>query len=342
MANSKPPTIKDVAELAGVSVATVSRVLNGSVYVKDDVRERVLATAETLNYRPSRVARSLRTQRSKTIALLIPDIQNRFFVSLQRGLEDYVFSQGFVVMVCNTVDDPGRESLYLQILEDEAIAGIVICPTDEDRSPDQLHEIASRGVPLVAVDRRLKRAQVDFVLSENITGAKAAVSHLIEQGHRRIAIIAGPSRFTPASERKLGYEQALSEHGIPLDPVYIRRTNYKSDESEVVTHELLTGPNPPTALFLSSGNVAIGSLKAIHQLGLRIPDDISLVVFDDPDWAEAYSPPLTVVAQDTRKLGQLSGELLLSRMRGSTKPFEDLRLPTQLVIRGSVSTPSPR
>jgi len=332
----KSPTIKDVAEAAGVSVATVSRVLNGNAYVKSPVRQRVMATAEELNYRPNRIARSLRTQRSKTIAVVVPDIQNRFFVALERGLEDYIFGEGYTVLVCNTGDDPDRESLYLRLLVDEAVAGIAVCATDEHRSAKQLLEIMDKGVALVAVDRRLENAPVDFVLSDNIGGASRAVSYLIEQGHRRIGLIAGPNKYTPAIERRMGYEQALLEHGLPIDPQLIADTNYKSTESEIATRELLTLHNPPTALFLSSGNVAIGSLKAIYNLGLRIPEDISLVVFDDPDWAEAHSPPLTVIAQDTHVMGKLTGELLLSRIRGNNDAHEERRLPTQLIIRKSV------
>lgn len=332
----KAPTIKDVAEHAGVSAATVSRVLNGNAYVKGRVRQRVMASAEELNYRPNRIARSLRTQRSRTVAVVVPDIQNRFFVALERGLEDYIFGEGYTVLVCNTGDDPDRESLYLRVLVDESIAGIVVCATDESRSAKQLLEIMEKGVALVAVDRRLENAAVDFVLSDNVGGAQNAVAHLIEQGHRRIGLIAGPNKFTPAMERQKGYELALQAHGISVDPVLVKATNYKSDESEVATRQLLTQPNPPTALFLSSGNVAIGCLKAIHLLGLKIPDDVSLVIFDDPDWAEAYSPPLTVVAQDTRTMGSLTGELLLSRMRGNKEEHRERRLPTQLIRRSSV------
>lgn len=332
----KTPTIKDVAELAGVSVATVSRVLNGNAYVKGAVRQRVVASAEQLNYRPNRIARSLRTQRSKTIAVVVPDIQNRFFVALERELENYAFDEGYTVLVCNTGDNPDRESLYLRVLVDEAIAGIVVCPTDEHRSAAQLLEIMQKGVALVAVDRRLENAPIDFVLSDNVGGSERAISYLIEQGHRRIGFIAGPNKYTPASERRLGYEQALMRHGIALEPELIQDTNYKSDQSEIATRELLTLENPPTALFLSSGNVAIGCLKAIHKLGLKIPDDISLVVFDDPDWAEAYSPPLTVVTQDTLNMGRLTGELLLSRVNGNKEMHKEWRLPTQLVIRSSV------
>lgn len=335
----KSPTIRDVAHHASVSVATVSRVLNGNPLVKDELRQRVMSTAEKLNYRPNRLARNLRTQSTKTIAMVVPDIQNPFFVSVERGLEEKIFSEGYTVLVCNTDDDPDRESLYLQLLVDEAVAGIVVCATDERRSAEQLLKIMEKGIALVALDRRLENAPVDGVLSDNFSGTRNAVTYLIEQGHKRIGLIAGPAKYAPARERRMGYEQALIEHGLPVEPQLIKVTNFKSNEAETATRELLTLASPPTAVFLSSGNVAIGSLRAIHQLGLQIPNDVSLIVFDDPDWAEAYNPPLTVVTQNTRQLGALAGKLLLHRIRGSSESPQEWHLPTQLIIRGSVSQP---
>jgi LacI family transcriptional regulator len=333
----KSPTVKEVAEHSGVSVATVSRVLNGRTDVDRELRQRVMAAVEQLHYRPNRLARNLRTKSTKVIALVVPDIQNPFFISVQRGLEEVAFREGYTVLVCNTDDDPDRESTYLQVLVDEAVAGIVVCATDERRSSAQLLKILGQGIALVALDRRLENAPVDGVLSDNFGGTRTAVSYLIEQGHRRIGLIAGPNKYAPARERRMGYEQALLDHGLPVDPTLIKVTNFKGPEAEVATTQLLTSDEPPTALFLSSGNVAIGSLRAIHRLGLQIPNDVSLIVFDDLDWADAYNPPLTVVAQGTHQLGGLAGDLLLRRIRGSTESPQERHLPTQLITRGSVS-----
>jgi DNA-binding LacI/PurR family transcriptional regulator len=335
----KPPTVKEVAQQAGVSVATVSRVLNGSTAVDGELRQRVMAAAEQLRYRPNRLARNLRTKSTKTIAIVVPDIENPFFVSVTRGLEEVAFREGYTVLVCNTDDDPQRESVYLQVLLDEAVAGIDVCATDERRSSAQVLKIMEQGVAMVGLDRRLENAPVDGVLSDNFGGTRTAVAYLIEQGHRRIGLIAGPPKYAPARERRMGYEQALLDHGIAVDPALIKVTNFKGPEAAVATEELFTAGDPPTALFLSSGNVAIGSLRALHRLGLQVPADVSLIVFDDLEWADAYNPPLTVVSQNTRQLGGLAGDLLLRRIRGGTEPPQERHLATQLIVRGSVTRP---
>lgn len=191
----KSPTVKDVAHHAGVSVATVSRVLNGSTAVDGELRQRVMTAVSQLRYRPNRLARNLRTKSTKTIAIVVPDIQNPFFVSVERGLEEVAFREGYTVLVCNTDDDPDRESNYLQVLSDELVAGIVVCATDERRSSAQLLKILEEGIALVALDRRLENAPIDGVLSDNFGGTRTAVSYLIEQGHRRIGLIAGPPKY---------------------------------------------------------------------------------------------------------------------------------------------------
>ncbi len=331
----KSPTMKEVAQHAGVSVATVSRVLNDNAAVDGELRQRVMSAIEHLRYRPNRLARNLRTNSTKTIAIVVPDIENPFFVSVARGLEEVAFRAGYTVMVCNTDDDLDRESAYLQVLGDELVAGIVVCATDERRSAEQVRKILDKGIAVVSLDRRLENAAVDGVLSDNFGGTRTAVSYLIEQGHRRVGLIAGPAKYAPARERRMGYEQALIDHGLPINPELIKVTNFKSSEAEAATEELLSSADRPTALFLSSGNVAIGSLRAIRHLGLGIPSDISLIIFDDLDWAAAYNPPLTVVAQNTRQLGGLAGDLLLQRIRGSSEPPHERHLPTQFVVRGS-------
>jgi len=336
----KPVTIKDVARQAGVSVATVSRVLNGSPTVNPALRRQVLTTVETLKYRPNRLARNLRTNTTKIIAFVVPDIQNPFFISVARGIEEVAFREGYTLLVCNTDDDPQREASYFQVLSDEAIAGIVVCSSDERLGHIEARKLLNRGMALVAVDRRLENAPVDSVLSDNFGGSRLAVSHLIQCGHRRIGLIAGPDRFAPGRERRLGYEQALLDHDLPVERELVKVTNFKAATAETATAELLGLPQPPTALFVCSGNSALGALRAIHRCGLSIPQDISVVIFDDLDWEEAYNPPLTAVAQNTRLLGITAADLLLRRIRGDKETPQERRLPTSLVIRGSCAPPT--
>ncbi|MGH2543586.1 MAG: LacI family DNA-binding transcriptional regulator, partial [Ardenticatenaceae bacterium] len=328
----KPITVKDVARAAEVSVATVSRVLNGNDTVDDALRQRVIAAAEKLDYRPNRLARNLRTNSTTLVALVLPDIQNPFFVAVARGVEEVTFREGYTLLVCNTDDEQRRETSYFQVLNDEVVAGIIVCATDEERAHKEMLTALKRGVAVVALDRYLKDLPVDSVLSDNVAGAYHAVSYLIELGHRRIGLVAGASHYTPGRERRLGYEQALADHGLALDADLIQTTNFRTSGAEVATRALLNLAEPPTALFISSGNLAPGSLRIVNRRKLRIPDDISILLFDDPEWAGAYNPPLTAVAQDTRELGIMAGRLLLQRIRGAETPPQEWRLPTQLIV----------
>ncbi len=335
----KSATVKDVAERARVSVATVSRVLNGSSSVDAELQARVVAAIAELQFRPNRLARNLRTNSTKTIAFVVPDIENPFFISVVRGVEEVAFREGYSLLVCNTHDDIKRENQYVELLTDEAVAGLIICPTDERRGHTQVQQALNSGMAVVALDRRLEDASVDGVLSENFGSSRSAVSYLIELGHRRIGIVAGPDHFAPGRERRQGYEQALIDHGLPIDRELIKLTHFRASEAEGAVEGLLNLPDRPTALFISSGNAALGSLRAVNRHGLTIPDDISIVIFDDPDWASIYNPPLTCVAQKTRDLGVVASELLLRRIRGHEEPVQERRLPTRLIIRESCVPP---
>ncbi len=331
----KPATVKDVARQAQVSVATVSRVLNDHPAVDGAMRHRVNAAVVSLNYRPNHLARNLRTNTTKIIAIVVPDIQNPFFISVARGVETVAFREGYTLLVCDTDDEPQRETSYFEVLKDEAVAGIIVCATDERLGHVHVRKALAQGMAVVALDRRIFEAPVDGVLSDNFGGSRLAVSHLIGLGHRRIGLIAGPDRFAPGRERRQGYEQALLDDDLPIDRALIKVTDFKAASAQTATEELLRLDDPPTALFICSGNSAIGSLRAITSRGLRIPADISTIIFDDLEWLEAYNPPLTAVAQNTRQLGITAADLLLRRIRGDTEPPQERRLPAQLCRRGS-------
>lgn len=294
-----------------------------------------MTAVEALHYHPNRLARNLRKNSTSIIALVVPDIQNPFFVSVARGVEEVTFRKGYTVVVCNTDDDPQRERHYFQTLIEEACAGIIVCVTDERLGHVEVQKALDRGIAIVALDRRLEDVTVDSVLSDNFGGSRLAVSHLIDLGHRRIGLIAGSDRFAPGRERRMGYEQALLDFGLSVDRTLIKVTEFTALESEAAADELLSLPEPPTALFICSAHAAIGSLRAINRRRLCIPDDVSLVTFDDPDWTEAYNPPITAVAQNTRQLGITAADLLLHRIRGDQEILQERRLPTQLRIRNS-------
>ncbi len=335
-------TIHDVARRAGVSAPTVSRVLANKENVDPLLRERVLEAVRLLNYRPHRAARALRRQVTRTIAFIIPDIQNPFFTSVLRGVEEAAFLEEYVVMLCNTDDSLQRQQDYISVLKAEKIAGMVICPADESGSLDQVASAREQGIAVVAVDRLLRMAEVDTVMSDNAQGADDAVSYLIRLGHTRTGIISGPEHFAPGRERRQGYEQAHSRAGLPLDPFLIKTTDFRPDAATQAARELLTAPpgQRPTALFTTSSRLALGALAAIGELKLRIPDDISFIGFDDAEWAKSYIPQLTVVAQPTYEIGARACRMLLARIADPDIAPEVVRLPAELIVRRSCRPPA--
>jgi DNA-binding LacI/PurR family transcriptional regulator len=332
-----PSTIRDVARSAGVSPPTVSRVLANKENVDPILRARVLDAVRLLDYRPHRAARALRRQVTRTIAFIIPDIQNPFFTSVLRGVEDAAFADDYVVMLCNTDDSLQRQRDYIAVLRAENVAGMAICPADETSSLAHIASLQEQGTAVVVVDRLLPAAGVDTVLSDNVQGAQQAVSHLLRLGHRRIGLIAGPDYFAPGRERRQGYERAHQQAGAPVDASLIKVTDFRPDAAAAAARELLALPaaRRPTALFASSSRLALGALAVIGELRLCIPEDISFVGFDDAEWTGSYTPQLTVVAQPTYEIGSRACRMLLARIADPDIPPGEVRLPTSLVERRS-------
>ena len=328
-----PVTIKDVAQRAGVSTATVSRVLAGKTIVSRELRERVLAAAEELEYQPSRVARSLRVQRSRIIGLIISDIQNPFFTSLVRAVEDIAYQNDYGVFLCNSDEDVQKERFYVELLHAEKVAGVVISATQEEENPSRM--LVDAGIPVVAVDRRMRDLDVDTVVIDNVGAAREIVSHLIADGHRRIGAVVGPSVTTTGRERLEGYVRALKEHGLRVEPQLVRTGLPKSEFGYRSAGELLALSEPPSAIFTGNNLLTSGALRAVRERGLRIPSDIGLAAFDELDWMSLVQPGLTVVAQPTYELGQTAAELLLGRIEDRTLRARESVLEPTLVIRQS-------
>jgi LacI family transcriptional regulator len=337
---STRPTIKDVARTAGVSVATVSRVLNGRRSVDPALSTKVLNAASELNFKASRLARSFRKRSAQTIALVVPDIQNPFFAAIAHEIEEAAFRSGYTLLICNTSDDLARETQYFDLLADEAVAGVIVSTANEHRVHDEIERAIVRGVAIVAIDRRLEGVPVDSVLSDNFGGARQATAHLIGLGHRRIAIVTGPDDFAPARERRLGFEQALRDHGLMPDPALVMATNFRDSGAEAAAHELWALAGRPTAIFVGSGNQAIGVLRALNTVGARIPDDISVMVFDDLEWASAFHPPITAIEQNTAQIGATAMTLLMNRIANPGANPEERRIPTRFHIRRSCAAPT--
>lgn len=325
--------IRDVAKAAGVSTATVSRVMNDHPYITDETRIKVLQAMDQLGYQPSRVARRLRMQATNIFGLILSDIANPFFTTVVRGIEDLAYANKYSLLLCNSDEDRAKEALYLRVLLAEKVAGAIISPTDEDSIA--CAALIESGIPVVAMDRRLRSLRVDTVLVDNVSGAYRAVSHLIQLGHRRIGLIGGPTTITTGRERQQGYEKALIDHGLAIDEDLIRVGDFKQDSGHQKACELLELRDPPTAIFAANNLMTLGALNAIHEKGLNIPQDVAVVGFDDMPWAPSLNPPLTTVAQPAYELGRVAAEMLLARIANPDRPIREIRLETALIIRMS-------
>lgn len=326
--------IHDVAREAGVSSATVSRVLAGNESVNVQLRERVLHAVERLNYQPNRIAQSLRIQRSSIIGLIIPDIQNSLFLSLSRAVEDFAYAHQLTVVLCNTDDKPEKEGSYLEIMRSQQAAGLIVVPTHA-KDADVLTTVQSSGMPVVLVDREIAGFEADTVLVDNKRGAEMAIAHLIAEGYQRIAILAGPQELTPGRKRLQGYISAHRAANIDPAPELVKIGNFRRESGYELTHELMESASPPDAIFASNNLMALGSIRALHERGVRIPDSVALVSFDDMPWAEDLNPPLTAVAQPSYELGQQALELLLQRIKHPNASFRKVILQPQLIVRQS-------
>lgn len=325
-------TIRDVAALAEVSPATVSRVLNGDQRVAQALHDRVIKAAETLGYRPNSQARSLRTQATKVLGLIISDIQNPFFTALVRGVEDAASERDYSVVLANADEDLAKERRYLEVTAAERMAGVILSPAStKDTRLDLLIDL---GIPVVVIDRRIRSVEVDSVTVNNQKAAKEAVAHLIAAGCRRIGVISGPTEISTASDRLAGYRAALRTAGIPFDPALVARADFRVEGGRVATRALLALPKPPDGLFVTNNLMMVGALEALAETGVTFPDDIVLAGFDEMSWA-GLAPPITLIEQPTYEIGRRAADLLLRRISGEKFPPQRIVLPAALRVRKS-------
>jgi LacI family transcriptional regulator len=327
-----PATIRDVATTAGVSPATVSRVLNGKQDVGEDLRHRVLAVVDQLGYRPNGPARSLRTRAALVLGLVISDITNSFFTAVVRGAEDRAQQAGYSIVLANADEDLAKEASYLEVAAAEHMAGVLLSPASSRET--RIDVLRDRGIPAVTIDRRLD-AEVDSVTVNNHRAAREATDHLISQGCRRIGFVAGPVQTTTGGSRLAGYRAALRAAGHEPSPGLVALGDFRTEGGYTATQQLLRGPGRPDGLFISNNLMTIGGLQAIAEAGLAIPDDVAVVGFDDASWATALRPPLTVVTQPTYEIGSTAADLLLRRIAGEKFPPRNVVLRTRLVERAS-------
>jgi LacI family transcriptional regulator len=331
-------TIKDVAREAGVSIGTASQGLRGSAVVREATRRRVLAVAKRLRYHPSALARGLVTRRTHTVGLLISDIANPFFIHAVRAVEDVAQENGYNVILCNTDEDPAKETQYLRVLMEKRVDGIILATTAG--SLRMVREVRWRRIPLVLFDRELPGVATDTAKVDGVLGGRLATEHLLGLGHRRIAIIHGPVVRSTGAERLQGYLLALQAAGVRPDPALIREGNFKQDSGRELARQLLDLSPPPTALFCTNNLMTVGALQALGERGVRIPSDLSLVGYDDMEWWTLTHPPLTTVGQPVYDLGREAMRLLLEQIgaKGRRRPQRVVLRP-ELILRESCGPP---
>ncbi len=326
--------IKDVAKLAGVAPITVSRVINHSGSVNPATRERVQRAINELHYVPNTLAQSLRSKQTHTIALLLSDITNPFWTTIARGVEDAAAEKGFHTILCNTDEDPEKEATYLNLLLQRRVDGIVIAPTTNDKL--RLTALKRHQLPCVLIDRRVDGFKSDVVCGDNRGGAELLTEHLIRLGHRQIALVSGPHSISSAEERAEGYRAALRKHRIPIEESLIFRGEFKQDSGYQLVKRLLERDPRPTAIFAANNLIAVGALQALREIGLRVPEDIALVCFDDIPYASAIEPFLTVVAQPAYEMGRTAAGLLMERLAATRNiRTREVVLAPELVVRQS-------
>jgi LacI family transcriptional regulator len=323
----------DVAREAGVSLMTVSRVINNKGDVKAETRQLVLSIIERLGYRPSAVARSLATQRTGTLGLVVPDVGNPFFSGVARGAEDQAYAEGYNVFLCNTNEDPQREMAALRSLEEKRVDGLVLCSSRLAEAV--LLPLLGRHPAAVLVNRRLPGDGIGAVLIDDEAGCRMATEHLLRAGHRAIGLLAGPAASYSGRQRALGYRAALAAADLPYDPARVRNCTAFVEGGLTAARELLLASPELTALVCYNDLVAVGTLQACAELGRRVPDDLAVAGFDDIPLVDQITPALTTCHVPRHDLGVQAMRLLLGRINGCPDECRDIVLPVELVIRAS-------
>jgi LacI family transcriptional regulator len=329
----KVATIRQVAEMAGVSIATVSRVFADSDLVSHDLAERVQDAARALNYQPNRIARNLRTQKTHTAAVVVSDIENPFFTSVIRGAERVLRNAGYTLLLTNSDEDEQIELEYVLNLRAEGVAGVILAPTHEDSK--RYEQFLETGLVIVAIDRCPRNLKLDRVTVNNIEGAHTAVRHLVDQGHTKIGFITGLPKISTAYERQQGFEQGMQANDLPVNPLWIQQGNFRRENGFQAMMNILRLEDRPTAVITANNLMTLGALQAIYECKLHIPADMAIVGFDDMAWATSLNPPLTTIAQPTLELGMVAAQLLLDRINDPQRPFRHVILDTQLIVRES-------
>lgn len=337
-------TLKDIAEQSGVSVSTVSRVLNkkaGKYRISSETEEKVLSTARELSYRPNQIARGLRLNKTNTIGLIAPDVSNPFFAYIIKRVQNVAHAMGYSLVVCNTDENVEQEIEHVNLLYRNRVDGLIAMPVGQEYA--HFGDWREKGRPMVMLDRSFDEVRTSSVVVDNYTGSYQATEYMLQQGHERIAFIQGlPGTYTN-NARLSGYRDALEAYGVPLRRELIVGRDFRQENGYMETKLLLSSAERPTAIFATSDLITLGVLQAIYEEELRVPDDLSLLSFDDFDFAPYLRCPLTAVRQPKELMGEIAVKMLVEELRAGPpeEPKRVLLKPT-LVVRDSVAPPGAR
>jgi LacI family transcriptional regulator len=327
-------TIRDVAKRAGVAPVTVSRVINNSGIVSPETRECVETAIEELGYVPNMLGPSLRSQQTMTLALVVTDITNPFWTTVTRGVVDIAQNSGYTTILCNTDESEEKQAQYLQMLLRRRIDGILLVPASS--SPDPIQLIQKQGITVVVLDRKVSDVDVDIIRADSEKGAYQLTKHLLNLGHKQIAMLAGPRSVSTAIDRVNGFSRAFNEFGLELFDTQVLWGNFTQESGYKLAKTSLEMSPKPTALFASNKFVAIGAQRALREMNYRVPEDIAIVAVDEIPPAFTIEPFLTVAKQPAREMGKQAARLLLERIKGDAgSSCKQIVLPTEMIIRTS-------
>jgi LacI family transcriptional regulator len=331
----KPVTRNEVAKAAGVSTATVSYVINnGPRPVAPETYQRVTEVIHKLGYKPNAVARSLRLQRTSTLGLILPDTSNTYFAQVTRGVEQYAFEQGYTVILCHSDYSADRELQYVNVLQAERAAGVIWFPATADPKAGQL--LVEYEIPTVILDRTVAGVPCPSVLADNYGGGRLAAQHLIDLGHRDIGCIARPFDLQHSQERVRGFLDTLQKNGLAVDPARVVKGGFSMEDGRTAAHQLCDQYPTISAIFAYNDFMAIGAIRAAHERSVRVPEDLSIVGFDDIPQAQFTYPALTSIQQPKLAMGRSGAALLISLVEGKPAPKHNSKpLKVQLIIRES-------
>ncbi len=334
-------TLREIANRAGVSIITVSRALNNRPDVSKATRERVAAIAAELNYVPNVHARALASGNSKTLGLIVADNANPYYARIIRGVEETAREHGYGVLLCNTDEQPKLELAAHQLLREKGVDGVLITSVQSGVAP--LQDLEQDGIPFVLLNRYVPEMETDCVLNDNFQGAYDVTSVLCRLGHKRIAHLTGSEKISSVRDRTAGYRKALEDHGAVFDPALVVRCDLKFESGDGCIRDLLASADPKvTAVFAYSDMLAISVLKAARELGLRVPEELALVGYDDVEFAAFIDPPLTTVAQQAYSIGRQGAEILLRKVtlpEEETWTTQHVVLKPELQLRSSSGAP---